>query len=160
MRTPTLTLLFLAITGVGVLAQPGPEETTARVRYGDDRAQPPSEKIATAASADGWVELASPTPASHGREFISVDDHAGAIKELRLSATSGRPYVSSVRVDFKDGTRRTFEIDRVAASGKRAIRVDLHGAKQIQQLIVVTDRTSPGTYLVEASPAEAGLASR
>jgi hypothetical protein len=112
------------------------------------------------ASGDGWVELASPTPASHGREFISVDDHAGAIKELRLSAASGRPYVSSVRVDFKDGTRRTFAIDRVAASGKRAIRVDLHGAKQIQQLIVVTDRTSPGAYLVEGRAGAVGLASR
>jgi hypothetical protein len=156
MHTPTLSLVFLATAAVSVAAAPAREEASARVRYGDARAQPP----VGAQPADGWIELASATPASHGREFIAVDASTGELTELRLTATSGRPYIGSVRVDFQDNSRRVFQVDKVLGPRRRSISLDLHGARAIEQIIVTTDRSSPGAYVVEASTAGDSVASR
>lgn len=164
MRIMAMTLAIVATAAGAAVAQPASarmpkdgSEATARVRYGDDRAKPPG-KQATVASGDGWVELASATPASHGREFISVDGGAGPMTLLRLTAASGRPYISAVRIELKDGTRKAFVVDKPI--GKRPVQIDLKGAHDIAQLVVVSDRTSTGAYIVEAKARPDGVASR
>jgi hypothetical protein len=165
MRIMAMTLAIVATAAGAAVAQPAPEqmpkdgsEATARVRYGDDRAKPPGDQVTTATSGDGWVELASATPASHGREFISVDGGAGPMTMLRLTAASGRPYISAVRIELKDGTRKAFVVDKPV--GKRPVQIDLKGARDIAQLVVVSDRTSTGAYVVEAKARPDGVASR
>jgi hypothetical protein len=168
MRSAALTLVFLTSAASAVSAAPGPDETTGRVRYKEkhdkekrDKAPaPPRLDPAPAdAAANGWIELASATPASHGREFILVGAAAGTFTGLRLTASSGRPGISSVRVDYADGSRRTFEIGKALAR-RRPIYVDLRGARELRQIIVVSDRASPGSYVLEANTGEAGVASR
>ncbi|HEY0193827.1 MAG TPA: hypothetical protein VGC42_22075 [Kofleriaceae bacterium] len=135
------------------------DEATARVRYGDERAKAPGDQAEKEpAAGDGWVELASATPASHGREFISVDGGKGPLTALRLSAASGRPYISAVRIEMKDGTRKAFTVDKQV--GRRPVQIDLHGARDIAQLVVVSDHDSTGAYIVEGKARPDGVASR
>jgi len=164
MMAMNLAILF---AGAGVaVAQPAPQqmkkpsdETTARVRYSDDRASAPGdeEKTSSTERGDGWIELASATPASHGKEIIAVDE-ARPVTVLRLTAASGRPYVSAVRIETKDGRRKAFVVDRPV--GKRPVEIDLKGAHDIAQVVVVSDRTSAGAYVVEARTQPDGVASR
>jgi hypothetical protein len=147
----TLTAAMAASTASG-RAAPAREETSARVRYGDARAQPP----AGPPPADGWIELASPTPASHGREFITVDPSTGTLAALRLTATSGRPYIYKVEVDCKDHGRQVFEVDKRLDPRRPSLSLDLHGAREIEQIVVTTERTSPGSYVVSASATSNG----
>lgn len=166
MRMMAMNLAIL-VAGAGVaVAQPAPQqvkkasdETTARVRYGGDRASAPGDekKTSTTELGDGWIELASATPASHGREIITVDG-ARPVTELRLTAASGRPFISAVRIETKDGRRTAFVVDK--SVGKRPVKIDLKGAHNIAQVVVVSDRTSTGAYVVEAKTQPDAVASR
>jgi len=149
-------LVFLVGTAPLVSAGPGPQESTARIGYNAKHPKAP----ATPPSGTGWIELASATPASHGRELIWVGAGAGTFTELRLTAASGRPQILSVRVDYKDGSHKTFAIEKVLGIKRRPAYVDLHGAREIRQVIVVSDRTSPGSYVVEANTSDGGVANR
>jgi len=160
MRIPALTCVVTVATLSVVSAAPAREETTERISYSprhDHRSQPP---ITDPELAGGWVELASATPARHGREFIEVGAHTGAVTRLRLTAASGRPGIDAVVVDYKDGSHRRFEVNRVLSAQQRSAYLDLRGARELQQVIVISDRSSPGSYVLEANTAPAGVASR
>jgi hypothetical protein len=154
MRIRALTLVFLAGTASVVSAAPGRGETTARIGYNEKHGKQRGTPPATPPSDAGWVELASATPASHGREFIWVGAGAGTFTQLRLTAASGRPTVRSVRVDYKDGSHKTFPIAKVLGGKRRPTYLDLRGAREIRQVIVTTARTPPGSYIVEANPGD------
>jgi len=156
MRIAALTFLIATTTSTLVSAAPVREETAERVSYttghAKPRVKPPVEP--------GWKELASETPASHGREFIGIDATTGTLTQLRLTATSGRPGIRAVKVEYKDGSRKTFEVEQILGAKRRPAFIDLHGAREIVQIIVITDRESPGSYVLEGNTADASVAAR
>jgi hypothetical protein len=156
MRIPAISLLLLATAAAGVSAAPAREETTGRVSY-NDRAKGPVAPSGNLDPSDGWVELASATPASNGREFIEVATDTRSFTQLRLKAVSGRPAIRAVRIDYGDGSRRTFEVARVLVKHRPAY-LDLHGAREVREIVVITDRSSPGSYVLEGNVGEGGVA--
>jgi hypothetical protein len=171
MRIPALTTLLLALTTSVVAAAPDRnaappahasvaptrEETTGRLRY--NAAAPKAADVAPEA-ADGWVELASATPASHGREFIALDADAGALTQLRLSAATGSPGIQAVRVDYVQGGSKTFPVDRTLAAKRAPAYVDLRGPHAIRQIVVISDRDSRGSYILQGLAGTTGVAMR
>jgi hypothetical protein len=147
--------MFLVGAGSLVSASPVREENTERVSYNERRASAVKPKV-----DPGWIELASETPASHGREFVVVGSDAGAFTQLRLTAASGRPGIRAVRVDYQDGNRRTFQIEKVLSAKSRPVYVDLRGARELRQVIVMTDRDTRGSYRLEGNTREHGVATR
>ncbi len=152
MKITFLSALFLAGTVSLVSASPADKEATGRVSY--TKAEP-----AQTATNEPWIELASPTPASHGKEFIEVDDSSGPLVRLRIAAHAGRPTVRSVRIDYKDGTQRTVRLDKTIDKMKPAY-VDLRGERKIDRVIVVSEGSSKALYTVEAEPARSHVAAR
>ncbi len=142
MRIPVLTCLLVAGAASFVSAAPGREETTERVSYKDTKPKP---KDAT--RNDDWVEIASPTPTSHGREYIQVGAGAGTFTRLRVEAAKGRPIVRSLRVDYKNGASRVYAIDKALGKGRPAY-VDLRCAHEIERIVVNADTASHGSYRV------------
>ena len=145
MRILALTFVFLVGAGSLVSASPAREETTERISYNH------KTRARAQAQADiepGWVALASATPASNGREFIVLGADAGSFTRLRITAASGRPRVRAVRVDYQDGSQKTYAIGKILDARVRPVYVDLRGARELRQIIVFSDRASNGTYVV------------
>lgn len=108
-----------------------------------------SEKVVARAGLDGWIELGDPTPASHGREFIMIDDNVAPISRLRLDATAGRPKIISVLVHYRDGTKRNVKIDKVLTKPEM---IDLRGARSIRTICVVSEGRAKAMYAVHGEP--------
>jgi len=153
MRITVLTCVLLAAVASFVSAAPVREETTRRISYNEHRRDAPAPEV-------GWIELASATPASHGREFVMIGADAGAFTQLRITAASGRPEIHSVRVDYQDGSHKVFRVDRVLDARRRPAYLDLRGAHELKQLTVVTLRRSSGSYVVEGNTSDTSVASR
>ena len=143
MRSIAITTLLLVAPASLVSAAPGPEETTERISYSGKRSKPGAEP--------GWIELASATPASHGREFVVIGAGAGTFTQLRITAASGKPEIHSVRVDYQDGSHKVFPIGRVLDARRRPAYLDLRGAHELKQIVVVTNRQSSGSYVLEGN---------
>ncbi|MDX2086586.1 MAG: hypothetical protein SFX73_01995 [Kofleriaceae bacterium] len=143
------TTMLLATTGL-VSAEPVDRESTERFRLKDQPAVSRQEP-----DAEGWVELADPTPSNHGKEFIPVGANAGTFTRLRVDAHSGRFFLQSVRVDFKDGSRKVKRVDarlsRKGPKSKRSVVMDFGHGREIRQIVVTTDRDTRGTYTVHAA---------
>lgn len=155
MRTTIVTCVLVAASASLVAAAPGPEETTERISYNEH-----ARRRNAAVHDPGWVELASATPASHGREFVVVGADAGTFTQLRLTAATGRPEVHTVRIDYGDGSHKVFHVDRVLDAKRRPAYVDLGGAHELKQIVVVTDRASTGSYVLEGNTAEGRVSAR
>jgi hypothetical protein len=162
MRITAISGLLLASLSPVVSAAPDKPETPKLVR--EDKAESGSrvryterDKPTVSASAvDGdWVELASPTPARHGREYISVD---ARYSHLRIDAHNGRPDVKRVRVVFKDDSP-TRDV-RVSLGPSRTAVIDLRGSKAIDHVVVISDPRSRGTYTVKGAEMTTGVAVR
>ena len=97
-----------------------------------------------------WVELADPTPAKHGTEFVVVGAQQGSFSQLRINAAKGATTVRSVRVMFSDGTEKTMKLGKTVKGNKFAV-VDLGAEKPIWQVVVTTDRQGSGEYSVYGS---------
>jgi hypothetical protein len=144
-------LLLVAFASV-VSAAPSKDETAERVSY---TAETPSKKSPT--NPEGkWVELASPTPASHGRVFITVD---GRYAQLRVEAAKGRPAIRTVRIIYASGKDRVVRIGRTLSGKKKTAVVDLSGAP-IDHIIVEANARSKGSYTVTGVPVSTGVATR
>jgi hypothetical protein len=137
MKTSALfTLILVGATGVAA-AQPEPAEPSGRVSYTENGAAKPA--AAQQATGDE-VELATPTPASHGTEFVVVGKEAGAFSQLRLATTAGRVIVRTVRIFFDDGTSRAVQVDSILdANRKKDATIDLKGVKSIDHVTVTTE---------------------
>jgi hypothetical protein len=154
MRFTSLFAVFLVGAVGSATAQPKQEETSARVRLNDKAGVAPRAPSA-------WVELASPTPAKHGTEFILVDEDAGGFGKLRLDAVKGAVPVKQVRVVFADGTTRSYRLDkRIDAKRHTSLYVDLRTTQNISQIVVVTDPRSRGEYAVYGSGTGGVIATR
>lgn len=155
MKTTGQAAVFMAaLASLASVVSAGPDdkETTERVSY----TEPEAEPRASPPVPDGeWVELASPTPAKHGKEFISVDPDGGPYRQLRVEAASGKPIVQRVVVHYTDGVKRETWIGK-ALTARRPTAVVLLRGSAIDQIVVHTDRKSDGTYAVSAAaPADA-----
>ena len=141
MRSSALfTVVFAGATAVAS-AQPRQEETSGRVGHKEKAPQRPAE----------WIEIASPTPASHGTEFVVVGGaDAGYFSQLRIDAQKGRTIVRKVKVYFTDGTIKTKRVDRTIR-GDKFVQIDLGEAKAIDRVAITTDTHTDGQYVVWAS---------
>jgi hypothetical protein len=151
MRSFAISGLILAAAASVVSAAPGKDETGERVSYSRERAQ-----TSTATPEGAWVEIASATPASHGREYITVEGRFGL---LRVDAATGRPVLKSVRVVYSDGKERVVRMER-ALGGKRATAIIQLSGSLIDHVVVNTDPKSKGSYVVQGAPVGGGVASR
>jgi hypothetical protein len=144
MRILVLSCSLAVLAPAAVTAAPDREEISERVRYADEpRADPASSDAA-------WVELASPTPARHGRVYLPLAPGA-RYTQLRLEAHAGRPRVQSVRLAFRDGEERVVRVARVLATERPAV-IDLDGTRELDFVVVVTDPRGRATYTVHAAP--------
>ncbi|MDB4962285.1 MAG: hypothetical protein JWP01_2284 [Myxococcales bacterium] len=159
MRIPALCTCLVAGLVSVVSAAPDDEETTERVSYKDKDGASSNEGPPR---SDGeWVEVADPTPANHGREYITLGADAGTFTRLRVDASQGRPIVKAIRIDFTTGRSRVVNLQIVLDKKRRpSAYVDLKGAREIQQIVVITDRDSKGLYTVNAEVGHGGVASR
>jgi hypothetical protein len=171
MRIPALTTLLLTFATSVVAAAPSRtaappahesiaptrDETTGRLSYNGDAPRP---AVDAADHGGGWVELASATPASHGREFIYVDADAGALTRLRLTAATGHPAIQAVRVEYVHGGAKTFPVGKTLAAQRAPAEVDLRGPREIRQIVVISRPESSGSYIVQGLAGTTGVAMR
>lgn len=137
-------------------AQPTREETSGRVRLDESAADANQPRV-----PGDWVELASPTRAKHGTEFIIVGKEAGGFGKLRIDAVKGAVPVKQVRVSFSDGRSKVFRLNkRLDAKRQRSVTVELPTTKEIDQIVVVTDRRAKGEYSVHGTGTGGVLANR
>jgi hypothetical protein len=152
---PSALLIVLLAGGTSIaVAQPSSaedRETTARVTY-NDRAR-------RAAAPDDWTVVATPTPASHAREYIEVDPDRGSLVRLRIEASSGRPIVRAVRLDYKNGKSRVVQLDRVLEKGKPAY-VDLAPGQRLERIVVTSEGSAKASYAIYGSTSTGGVATR
>lgn len=139
---------MVAASVTAASAEPKQEETSGRVRLTEN-----DDQNASLSRTPGeWVELASPTPARHGTEFIMVGKEAGTFSKLRIDATKGRTNVVRVVVHFDDGKVKTVRLDR-ALHAKRAksALVDLGEPRRIERVVITTERHTRGEYALYGS---------
>jgi len=143
MKSLAVFTLIVVGSAATAAAQPQPPEPSGRVSYTDDTAAKP---VTAPPKTGDEVELATPTPANHGTEFIVIGKEAGAFSQLRLAAASGRVIVRKVRIFCDDGTTQTVQVDTILdADRKRDATIDLHGVKSIDHVTVATE-PGRGTY--------------
>ncbi len=165
----TIAMRYLAVfaTVVGAAAhyasaQPKQEETTkqeentARVRYGDEG---PPKSDATGHEAGSWLQLATPTPAKHGTEFVFVGKEQGAFDKLRLDADKGKVIVRRVRIYFDDGKQQVVDVDRALGAKHKSAEIELKAPHAIDRIVITTEPQTNGTYALYGSSAE-GVATR
>lgn len=152
MKILAISGLLLAAFASDVSAAPSKDETGERVSYTNDG---PGKRSPTNPEGN-WVELASPTPCSHGRVFITVD---GRFAQLRIDAAKGRPVLKSVRVVYANGKDRVVRVGRTLAGKQKSAVVELSGAL-IEHIVVETNPHSSGSYRVTGVPVSTGVATR
>ena len=152
MKILAISGLLLAAFALPVSAAPSKDETAERVSY---TSEAPAKKSPTNPEGD-WVELASPTPARHGKEFITVD---GRYAQLRIDAAQGRPKIKSVRILYANGKERIVRVGRTLAGKQKTAVVDLSGAP-IEHIVVETNPSAGGKYTVTGVPVSSGVATR
>lgn len=135
---------------------PKQEENTARVRYGDEG---PPKSDAPGHEAGTWQQLATPTPAKHGTEFVFVGKEQGAFDKLRIDAEKGTVVVRRVRIYFDDGKQQVFDVDRALTAKHRSAVVELKGAQPIDRVVITTEPQGGGAYALYGSSVE-GVATR
>jgi hypothetical protein len=156
MKTSAVFAFILAGAVATASAQPEPAEPSGRVSYTDQAA---AAKPA-AAQQSGEVELASPTPANHGLEFIVVGKDAGQFSQLRLAATSGRVIVRRVRIFFDDGSQQAADVDSVLdANRKKGATVTVKSPKAIDHITVSTE-PGHGTYALYGTATDSNIAAQ
>ena len=155
MQIPSGFAIVLVATAGVAAAQPKQEENNERVRYGDmDK-----PKHDAARDDGGWKQLATPTPAKHGTEFIEVGADQGTFDKLRVDADQGRVVVRRVKVFFEDGKSQVVNVDRVLDSRHRSAEIDLKADKPIDRVVVTTEAQGGGEYALYGSSGN-GIATR
>jgi hypothetical protein len=142
---------------------PKPDEASGRVSYVEPKNGTDTKQEAPRATGE-WIEVATPTPASHGNEFIMVGDDAGSFSQLFITPAKGTTVVRRVRVYFKDGTDKRYTVDTaINKKGHKVAIVDLKAPRHIHHIVVTTE-SGKGEYAVYgasgASPSGGVVSSR
>ncbi len=106
------------------------------------------------------VQLATPTPASNGTEYIPVGRDSGQFAQLRIELTHGHVYLTRVAVRFGDGHVQNVAMERWLDDAHPQATLDLARAAWIETVIVTTDRDAHGSYSVFATRARPGEVAR
>src|SRR6267142_105263 len=109
MRIPWVFAIVLVGGSTIAAAQPKPKENTERLSY-NERTKPPKHD---SPRTGDWVQLATPTPASNGTEFVVVGRDAGAFSRLRIDPSDGKVIVRRVRIYFEDGKEKLVTMNKV-----------------------------------------------
>ena len=134
-------------------AQPEPTEPSGRVSYTDQAA--PAKPAAAQQGSE--VQLASPTPASHGTEFIVVGRDAGQFSQLRLAATSGKVIVAaSASSSMTARSRRSTSTRSSTATAGKDATVTVKAATAIDHITVTTE-PGHGQYALYGTAAHGNL---
>ena len=142
MRIPSVFAIVL-VGAVGIAsAEPG------RIRYGDAKAPDKSPDQ----TEDGWRQLATPTPAKHGTEFVVVGKELGPFGKLRIDADKATVIVRRVKVYFDDGKTYVVQIDKAIAP-KKSAEIDLKTPGPIDHVVVTTEDGRGEYALYGSSPA-------
>jgi hypothetical protein len=158
MKTSVLFALIVVGATTQAAAQPKSEETSGRVSLNDKAAPTRSD---AARQPNDWVELASATPAKHGKEFVVVGKDAGAFGKLRLEADKGKVIVLRVKVYFADGASKVYMIDkRLDAKRRKSTLVDLKTQKAIDRIVVMTETYTNGQYALYGASSPGVVAGR
>ena len=153
-----LSALFTAMVvaqASGAAAEPKQEETSGRVSLNENK-KPAEDPYRQPGE---WVELASPTPAKHGTEFVMVGKEAGSFAKLRIDGAQGRTNVRKVKVFFADGKTKTVQLDKSLRAGK-STTVDLGREEYIDRIVVTTETHTKGQYAVYGSSGGGVVGSR
>jgi hypothetical protein len=158
MKTSVLFALIVLGTGTQAAAQSKTEETPARVSLSDKAAPTRSD---AARQPNAWVELATGTPARHGKEFVVVGKDAGTFGKLRLDAGKGKVIVLRVKVHYDDGTAKFYMVDkRLDAKRQKSTLVDLKTQKAIDRIVVSTETYTNGEYSLYGASSSGVVAGR
>lgn len=152
-RVFAIVVLAMATTAA---AEPKPEENNGRIRYGDDEG---AHATKPASQTEGWIVLATPTPAKHGTEFVVVGKDQGMFGKLRLDA-KGTVMLRRVKVYFDDGSQKTFALDRMLDAKRPFTEIDLGTPKPIDRVVVTTDAQTTGEYAIYGSSSAGAVAGR
>lgn len=98
-----------------------------------------------------WIEVATPTPARHGTEFIGVGAQAGPLATLRITPSSGRVIIMKVKVVFEDGKPFVLKRRAILDARRKAFVVELDEPRLIHHIEVTTDTRTDGAYAVFGS---------
>jgi hypothetical protein len=147
MRSSTLFALIVLGAAGTASAEPKQEETSGRVRLEDN----PNPEADAPRQPSDWVEVASPTPAKHGTEYVIVGKEAGTFARLRLDAAKGKTIVRKVKVFFGDGSVKTVRVDKTLTKQGKPAFIVLGDPKFIDRLVIVTERHTKGEYAVYGS---------
>lgn len=145
-KTAAFAVVLLGASA-SVSAQPGPAENSERIRYSDTSKNGPAHPATGEAE---WVQLASPTPASHGTEFLVPGDNHGPFTQLRIDA-DGRVELHLVKIYFVDGSEQIARLYRVLGGKQRSATIEVSSPQAIDRLIVTTDPNTKGAYAVYGS---------
>lgn len=137
---------------------PKPDEASGRVSYVEPKNGTEAKTEAPRATGE-WVEVATPTPASHGNEFIMVGDDAGSFSQLFITPAKGTTIVRRVRVYFTDGTNKKYTVDTaINKKGRKMAIVDFKAPRHIHHIVVSTEY-GKGEYAVYGASASPGVVS-
>jgi hypothetical protein len=126
---------------------PKPDEASGRVSYVEPKNDTDVKKEAPRATGE-WIEVGTPTPASHLNETIMIGDDAGSFSQLFITPAKGTTIVRRVRVYFTDGTSKRYRVDTaINKKGRKVAIVDLKGPKRIHHIVVSTE-SGKGEYAV------------
>jgi hypothetical protein len=157
MKTSVLFALIVVGAATQAAAQPKAEESGGRVSLSDK----PAPARRDVRQPGQWIELASATPAKHGKEFVVVGKDAGMFGKLRLDAGKGKVIVLRVKVMFDDGTSRVYMVDkRLDAKRQKSTLVDLKTQKPIDRIVVMTETYTNGEYAVYGASSSGVVAGR
>jgi hypothetical protein len=154
MRSSTLFALIVLGAATTASAEPKQEETSGRVRL-----EEPNPKADEPRQPSDWIEIASPTPAKHGTEFVIVGKEAGTFAKLRIDPAKGKTIVRKVKVFFDDGKVKTVRVDKTLTSKSKPAFIDLGDPKFIDRLVIVTETHTKGEYAVYGSSEAGGVVS-
>jgi hypothetical protein len=151
--TSVFAIVVIGASGVAT-AEPRREENTARLRYGADGEAPPD-----APQVGEWTQLASPTPAKHGTEFVFVGKDQGTFAKLRIDAERGRLIVRRVKIYLDNGKQQVVNVDSVLGGKQKSATIDLKTPGPIDRIVITTEPQGNGTYGVYGSSG-VGVATR
>ena len=148
MRSSALFTIILVGSAVTASAEPKQEETSGRVSHIDKK----QKKDDAPRRASDWVELASPTPAKHGTEFVVIGKEAGSFAKIRIDASKGRVNVRRVKVFFDGGGVKAVQLDRrLDDKRQKSALIDLGDLKAIDRIVVTTETHTNGEYAIYGS---------
>ena len=150
MRLAILSLLLVAAAG-HAQAQPPKRETAQTKREAATSRLTLKERAKPAVAPDNFVVLASATPTKLGTTFFYVGGERGRFATVRLDATKGKVAITRVRVIFEDG-KSIIDDRRATLDDKRkTFVIDLGTPRAIDRIVVTTDTTIAGDYVIFGS---------